>query len=64
MGSWSWIDCEETDGSNRYCEAKEALSRPKHGEMQPGVLIAFAKGENVPKSMITKKEDLLPGYED
>ena len=43
MGSCFLIDCEETDDSNRNCETKEALSRPKHGEMQPGVLVALRR---------------------
>ena len=43
MGSYFWIDCEETDDSNGYREAKEASSRPKHGEMQPGVLVALRR---------------------
>ena len=53
--------CEETGDSIRNREAKEALSRPKLGEMQPVVLVAFAKGEDVPESIVREKETSAPG---
>ena len=46
MDEWGFyflVRCEETDDSNRNCEIKEALSRPKHGEMQPGVSVALRR---------------------